>query len=339
MVVETVARALVLSLGGSHKQLLDAAEQHTQHSEDVSKSKGPAAHAHAVDHEVDQEPINDHIGQEDTEAAPLVAIVHIEGVHVLGAVGVRAVLAIRRGVGVGEIADASTRNPVAGVLRAGLAGGRVEVSGFRGRTFDVNCGEDARDDTTEPPGDRVDVVHPVLPEHRVRGVRTDNTVEQAGHDEEEGKGLVNMSAGFASVDLTRRITHVGNDGEGRSKGTDPLTPAGLEQEEKHGHEEDISGITRIRRETSRVVPQQPVDQSGDDSHRNFTDDVRRAECDPAVNTTGVLTCFPKCPIDIKLGNQTVQDDRRKKDDQEDREHAVLHARNGVSKHPEGLHEN
>lgn len=134
------------------------------------------------------------------------------------------------------------------------------------------------------------------------------------------------------------MTHVGNDGEGRSKGTDPLTPAGLEKEEKHGHEEDISRTTRIRRETGRVVPQQPVDQSGDDSHRNLADDVGRAECDPSVDTTGVLACFPECPVDVEFGNQTVQDDRRKENDQEDREHPVLHARDGVSKHPESLHE-
>lgn len=70
------------------------------------------------------------------------------------------------------------------------------------------------------------VVHPVTPEDRQHGVRTDYSVEQGEHDEEEWQD-------------------VADDGEGWGKGTDPLTPATYEQPEEHCHEEDVAGCRAV----------------------------------------------------------------------------------------------
>ena len=131
-------------------------------------------------------------------------------------------------------------------------------------------------------------------------------------------------------------TYVGNHGERRGEGTNPLTPAGLEEEEKHRHKEDVSSAARVRGEADWVVPEQPIDQGGNDCHRNLTNDICRAEGEPSVDTARIFTSFPKGAVDIELGDDTVQDNGRDKNDQEDGEHAILHATDGVVEHPEGL---
>lgn len=58
-------------------------------------------------------------------------------------------------------------------------------------------------------------VHPVSPEDGYHGIRSHHTVKQREHDEEEWHD-------------------VRNDSERGCKGTNPLTPASLEEEEEHG---------------------------------------------------------------------------------------------------------
>lgn len=50
-------------------------------------------------------------------------------------------------------------------------------------------------------------------------------------------------------------THVRDDSERRCESADPLTPRSLEEEEEHGHEEDVACYGRVAREASRVIPQ------------------------------------------------------------------------------------
>lgn len=110
----------------------------------------------------------------------------------------------------------------------------------------------------------------------------------------------------------------------------------MEKEEKHRHEEDVSSAARVRGEANGVVPEEPIDKGGNDCHRNFTNDVCRAEGEPSVDTARIFTSFPKGAVDIELGDNTVQDNRGNKNDQEDGEHAVLHATDRVIEHPERL---
>lgn len=298
--------------------LLNLLNTQPSKSKQRGKSKRPPAHTNGINKEVNQEPINNDKRKEDTEAPPLIALVHVEHGHVLRARAVGTVLAIAGGVFVEQVAHAGkVVDVVPSVLDAGLARGRVEVRCFGGGALDLHGGEGGGDDTAHPPGGGVEVVHPVLPEDGVVAVRTHDTVEEVDHDEEEGE-------------------HVGDDGEGGRKGADPLTPAGLEEEEEHGHEEDVAGRAGVGGEAHGVVPEQPVDEARDDGRGDFADDIRRAEGHPAVDSTGVFTGFPEGTVDVELGNNTVQDNWRDQDNQEDGEHAVLHARHRVVQHPEGL---
>lgn len=243
---------------------------------------------------------------------------HVEHGHVLGASAVRTVLAIAGGVFVEQVAHTGeVVDIVPGVLETGLARGRVEVRCFGGGALDLHGREGGGDDTAHPPGGGVEVVHPVFPEDGVVAVRTHDTVEEVDHDEEEGE-------------------HVGDDGEGGREGANPLAPAGLEEEEEHGHEEDVTGRAGVGGEAHGVVPEQPVDEARDDGRGDFADDVGRAEGHPAVDSTGVFTGFPEGAVDVELGDNTVQDNWRDQDNQEDGEHAVLHACHRVVQHPEGL---
>ena len=245
---------------------------------------------------------------------------HVETGHVLGAIAVRTVLAIAGGVFVEQVAHTGdVVDVVPGVLHTGLARGRVEMRCFGGGALDLHGGEGGGDDAAHPPGGRVEVVHPVFPEDGVVAVRTHDTVEEVDHDEEEGE-------------------YVGDDSEGGREGADPLTPAGLEEEEEHGHEEDITGGTGVSGEAHGVVPEQPVDEARDDGRGDFADDVGCAESHPAVDSTGVFTGFPEGTVDVELGDNTVQDNWRDQDNQEDGEHAVLHACHRVVQHPEGLNQ-
>ena len=289
-----------------------------QPPEQIPQPKRPPTNTHRVDKKVNQEPVHNHKRQEDPETAPLVALVHVQHRHVLRARLVGTVLAVGAGVGVEEVADAGeVVDIISGVLRAGLAWGWVEVGCFGRGAVDLHGGEGGGDDAADPPGCWVEVVHPVFPEDRVVAVGTDDTVEQVDHNEEEGED-------------------VGDDGEGGSKGADPLAPAGLEQEEEHRHEEDVAGGAGVCREADGVVPEEPVDETRDDGGGDFAHHVGRAEGHPAVDTTGVFTGFPQRTVDVELGDNTVQDDRGDQDNDENREHPVLHACHRVVQHPESL---
>lgn len=170
--------------------MLDLVDRLSGKAEDVSHAEFPPADTHRVDEEVHEKPVDDDESEEDAEAAPLVVVVHVQRVHVLPAVAVRAVAAVRRRVGVCEIAGSSdVGHEVAGILAAGLPRGRVEVRRLV-RSTDNSCrGKNAREHPTKPPGHRVDIVHPIFPEDRKRIEWTDNTVEKVDHDEEEWKDL------------------------------------------------------------------------------------------------------------------------------------------------------
>lgn len=128
----------------SRKSLLDTINSQPSKPKDRTEAKRPAAHTYGINKEVNEEPIDNDKSQEDTEAAPLIALVDVEHLHVLRARAVRAILAVRRGVRVKQVTDAGdVRDEVSGVLGAGLAWGRVEMRGFGGGTLDVHgreCG-------------------------------------------------------------------------------------------------------------------------------------------------------------------------------------------------------
>ena len=73
-----------------------------------------------------------------------------------------------------------------------------------------------------------DVTYPISPEHWHHLVRSYNTVEQTEHDKEERQ-------------------NVRDDSKGRRERTNPLTPTGDEQEEQHGHQENVSRSRAIGR--------------------------------------------------------------------------------------------
>lgn len=45
------------------------------------------------------------------------------------------------------------------------------------------------EDTADPVGAWIDIVHPVLPENRKHGVRANDSVEEGEHDEKEWQDL------------------------------------------------------------------------------------------------------------------------------------------------------
>lgn len=173
------------------KSPLDLINNQPHSPKQISHTKRPAPHTHRIDKEINQQPINNHKSQEDPETAPLVAVVHVQRGHVLRAVAVGAVLAVCAGVRVEQVSVlGNVCDEVACVVGAGLAGWWVEVGCFCGGAVDLDGGEDGGDDAAEPPGDWVDVVHPVFPEDGVVAVGTDDAVEEVAHDEEEGENLL-----------------------------------------------------------------------------------------------------------------------------------------------------
>ena len=80
----------------------------------------------------------------------------------------------------------------------------------------------SRHDASDPVSTWVDIIHPVFPENVELAVWSDDAVEEGEHDEEERED-------------------VGDDGERRGEGADPLAPAGLEKEEEHCHEKAVAG--------------------------------------------------------------------------------------------------
>lgn len=213
------------------KNTLDFINNQPHPPKQIPHTKRPASHTHSIDKEINQQPVDNHKSQKDPETAPLVAVVHVQRGHVLRAVAVGAVLAVCACVRVEQIPVlGDVCDEVACVVGAGLARGRVEVGCFRGGAVDLHGGEDGGDDAAEPPGDRVDIVHPVFPEDRVVAVGTDDTVEEVAHDEEEREDLLRGLA-LKRVVKGDGWTYVGDDGERRRKGADPLAPARHEEEE------------------------------------------------------------------------------------------------------------
>lgn len=86
---------------------------------------------------------------------------------------------------------------------------RIEVCSFSRSTFHGNIEECSGQDAANPISGWIKIVEPGAPEGRKLGVRADDTVEEGEHDEEDGE-------------------HVGDHGKGGGKGSDQLTPGGLE---------------------------------------------------------------------------------------------------------------
>lgn len=142
--MNTNHRLILFLFGLLREDLFHSFNHHTDSTEEVSHSKGPSPNADSVDEEINQRPVNDHKGQEDTKAPPLIAIVDIKCVHILCAVSEGAVLAVFRGVRVDQVSHSSdVGDEVSCVLLTGRAWRRVEVGGFLRGTFDVDRGENA----------------------------------------------------------------------------------------------------------------------------------------------------------------------------------------------------
>jgi len=184
------SRRITLLANQPRDSAFGSIDQLARRAEDEAEPERPAAHTHGVGEEVHQHVVDDDEGEEDAEALPLVVVVDVERVHVLPPVAVRAVAAVRGRVRVDQVARAGdVGDEVARVLAAGLARRGVEVRRLDGGALDLGRGEDAGEHAAQPPGHRVDVVHPVLPERGVCAVRADDTVEEVDHDEEEGEDL------------------------------------------------------------------------------------------------------------------------------------------------------
>ena len=124
----------------------------TQSSKQETHAKLPSAHTNSVDEEIEQPPIDNYISQEDTKAPPLVTIVHVKAVHVLSAIRVRTVLAIRRGIGVNQVSGLSELGNICACVFATRAAGRgVELRHFTGQARHLDRGEHTRVDSTKPP--------------------------------------------------------------------------------------------------------------------------------------------------------------------------------------------
>jgi hypothetical protein len=169
---------------------LNLINHHPRAPKQVPHPKRPPSHTHSINKEINQRPINNHKRKENPKTAPLVIRPYIQRSHVLLAGPVGAVLAVFPGLGIEQVSRfGDVGDEVGCVAGAGLAGGRVEVGCFGGGAVDADGGEDGGDDAAEPPGYRVDVVHPVFPEDGVVAVWADDAVEEVDHDEEEGEDL------------------------------------------------------------------------------------------------------------------------------------------------------
>jgi hypothetical protein len=63
--------------GDAGNDALESIDQLTQKAKDKAQTEWPAADTHGVNEEVDEKPIDDAVGKEDAEAAPLVTIMHV----------------------------------------------------------------------------------------------------------------------------------------------------------------------------------------------------------------------------------------------------------------------
>ena len=53
----------------------------------------------------------------------------------------------------------------------------------------MNRGKSGRNNTADPVGSRIKIVHPVTPEWRELRIRSNDAIEQGEHDKEEGQDI------------------------------------------------------------------------------------------------------------------------------------------------------
>lgn len=179
---------LALFLLSLLERLLHQIDQLPGQSEQVAKAKAPPSNTNSVDEEVNQRPIANAEGKEDTEVLPLVARHHIESRQVINTRTVRAVATVRRSIRVGKVAGRRIGES-GSVGTASHSGWWVEESGFRWCALNGCLAQGSGEDTTDPVCTGVDVVHPVAPEDVDLLVGPDDTVEEREHDEEEGEDV------------------------------------------------------------------------------------------------------------------------------------------------------
>jgi len=173
----TNENALLLLLLTALEGLLDQSDQAAQCSKQLSEAKAPALDAHSVDEEVHQSPVGHDKDAEDTKVSPCLASLNVQRREVAISVLVRAVLAIGGSIRVKKVSTCRSCKGT-GIGLTGLATRDVEPGCLAWSTFDANTVESLGQDTADPPGRGVDVVHPVTPEDGKGGVWTYDAVEQ-----------------------------------------------------------------------------------------------------------------------------------------------------------------
>jgi len=158
--------------------------------------------------------------------------------------------------------------------------------------------------------------YPVLPKHIQLGVGHHDTIKQTENNQEAGQD-------------------VADDGEARRPRADPLPPAGLKEEKQQRHEEHIARRRRVVRQASGEIPQQPVQSTRQQRPGNLAEHLGGAEGDPAVDARGVLAGLPQGAVGVELGQYRVEHGRGDHDDEEGREHGVLHVGGRVAQLPKG----
>lgn len=94
-------RIILLAL----EKTLDPINDQAKSAKQVSKPETPSSHTNSVDEEVNKHPVDNDEGQENAEAAPLIALVDVEIGHVLRSSLVWAVLAVLCGGLVDQVSD------------------------------------------------------------------------------------------------------------------------------------------------------------------------------------------------------------------------------------------
>ncbi len=244
--------------------------------------------------------------------------------QVLRAVAEGAVAADVRRSRVDEVAALQDVGDVAAGVRAAARAGRgAEEGGLAWRADDLHRGEGGSEDSADPVGRRVDVVHPVAPEGGELVIGADHAVEDGeGHEEERedlsgacvsisvGKWM-GKTSGFRNRVVARWMrcdrrgwengcvgwkecggTYIRDDGETARESSDPLAPTSHEQEEQNRHDIRIAGGPAISWQTSRPVPQHPIDGRRQDRHGDLGNDLCSAEREPAICPRWMLPCFP-----------------------------------------------
>lgn len=122
-------RILLSSLLEGRRQDVNSLPQST---EKRGEAESPPPDPHGVDEEVNQEPVADAEGEEDTEVRPLVLRLDVERAHEVDAGGERAVSALGRGIRVNEV-PACAIDEVLRIRETSRSRRGVEVGCFLGQ--------------------------------------------------------------------------------------------------------------------------------------------------------------------------------------------------------------